>query len=300
MTDNLNGVMRSATENLHPNIGKLTAGGIERGVRKRRVRRLSQIAGAAASVTAVFGAVALVAPGHTSSPAGVSTAAGGAPAVAAATSPSNATTEAAPGPGKPAAPPVSGGDMTTWLEQTLAPYHFTDEKAQNKAGSDDFGGPYAMIQVSYAAGTGNVSVDVERSAWSDQHFDGSLPPYISIDTLKDGSHLMIFNGPEWPAGNGDPTAKRLEVSWYRNDGTMVNVMALNEATEKGATTASKTPLTVDQAKQVVESRVWDKAIAAVLAKPTPASGGDKSKPKPANGGGNGSDKAATPTAPSSR
>lgn len=297
MTDNLNGVMRSATENLHPNIGKLTAGGIERGVRKRRVRRLSQVAGAAASVTAVFGAVALVAPGHTNSPAGVSTAAGGAPAVAAATSPSNATTEAAPGPGKPTAPPVSGGDMTTWLEQTLAPYHFTDEKAQNKAGSNDFGGPYAVVQVDYADGTGSISVDVERSAWSDQNFDGSLPPYNSTATLKDGSHLLMFDGPEWPAGNGDPTAKRLEVSWYRNDGTMVNVMALNEATEKGATTATKTPLTLDQAKQVVQSRVWDKAIAAVLAKPTPANAGDKSKP--ANGG-SGSDKAATPTAPSSR
>ncbi|NUR29688.1 MAG: hypothetical protein HOV83_28205, partial [Catenulispora sp.] len=60
MSDDLSRAMRATAENLTPNIGKLTAGGVERGVRKRRARRISQIAGAAASVTAVFGVVAAV------------------------------------------------------------------------------------------------------------------------------------------------------------------------------------------------------------------------------------------------
>ena len=77
----------------------------------------------------------------------------------------------------------------------------------------------------------------------------------------------MFNGPEWPAGNGDPAAKRIEVSWYRTDGTAVDIQVLNAVQEKGATTATGLGLTVDQAAKVVQSPVWDKAIAAVLAKP---------------------------------
>ncbi|MEY9929991.1 hypothetical protein ABH926_004633 [Catenulispora sp. GP43] len=274
MPENLNSAMRGATENLHPNIGKLTAGGIERGVRKRRTRRISQIAGAAASVTAVFGVVAMVgAPGHGGS-ANVSAASGkgqGQAAAAAAvqsSQPSNASTEAAPGPGKTTAATVSGGDMVNWLEQTLQPYHFTDEKVLYKAGTDETAGPYATLQLTYPAGTGSISLDVARSPWSAQHINGTVP-YITVSTLKDGSHLMVFDGPEWPAGNGDPSAKRVEVSWYRNDGTMVDIQVLNEATEKGSTTATAPGLTVDQATKVVQSPLWDKAIASVLAQPAP-------------------------------
>ncbi|MEY9906498.1 hypothetical protein ABIA35_002718 [Catenulispora sp. MAP12-49] len=281
MPENLSSAMHSATENLHPNIGKLTTGGIERGVRKRRTRRISQIAGAAASVTAVFGVVAMVgAPGHGGS-AGVSAAAGQPAAAVQSSQPQNASTEAAPGPGKPTAAAVSGPDMVTWLEQALQPYNFTNEKVLYKAGTDELAGPFATLQLDYSAGTGSISLNIARSPWSLQHIGGKVP-YVTVSTLNDGSHLMVFDGPEWPAGNGDPSAKRLEVSWYRNDGTMVDIQALNEATEKGATTASKPALTVDQATQVVQSPVWDKAIASVLAKPAPNA---KSVP----GAGNGTD-----------
>ena len=278
MPDDLNGVMRSATENLHPNIGKLTAGGIERGVRRRRNRRIAQIAGAAAGVTAVFGAVALVGgPGH-GAPANASAASGQTtPAVAAKTSapapspatsptgtPQNAKTEAQPTKRQPG-PPVSGEDMVSWLEQTLAPYHFTDEQVLYKGGTDDPAGAYATLKLSYATGTGSISMDITRHPWDPRELGGgTLPPYITVTTLKDGSHLMVFDGPEWPAGNGDPSAKRLDVSWYRTDGTLVDLMVLNEAQEKGSTTASGLGLTVDQATKVAQSPVWDKAIASML------------------------------------
>lgn len=274
MNDDLTDVMRSATENLYPNIGKLTAGGIERGVRRRRNRRITQVMGAAASVTAVFGVVAAVgAPGHGGS-AGVSAAAGMTPAVAAQTSaaavaPTSATATSSPTPGAATSTaPVSGEDMVKWLEQALQPYQFTGETVLYKAGTNEAAGPYATVRIGYQAGSGSVSLNVSRMPWSSVHLGGKVP-YITVSTLKDGSHLMMFDGPEWPAGNGDPSAKRIEASWYRNDGTMVDFQVLNEVQEKGSTTATGLGLTTDQAAQVVQSPVWDKAIASVLAEPAP-------------------------------
>ena len=292
MTDNLSGVMRSATENLHPNIGKLTAGGIERGMRKRRNRRIAQIAGSAASVTAVFGVVAMVGlPGKGAS-AGVSAASG---AQAANPVPHNASTEAAPGPGKPTAPPVSGEQMATWLQQALEPYHFTGEQVLYKAGSNEMPGPYATLRIGYDGQAGSVSLNVARSAYQ----SGQLPPYMSVKNLPDGSHLEIFNGPEWPAGNGDPAAKRIDVAWYRTDGILVDIQVLNAVQEKGTTTATDLGLTVDQATNVVQSPVWDKAIAAVPAKPVPVkpsipSGERSSSLNAKKGGGSGSVPGSTP------
>ncbi|MFL6113709.1 MAG: hypothetical protein ACJ786_20470 [Catenulispora sp.] len=263
MSNDLSRAMRATAEDLHPNVGKLTSGGIERGVHKRRTRRITQIAGAAASVTAVFGVVAMVAPGSRADGSGahVSAASGLVPAAV------STTTSA---PAKPSAPPVSGEDMVKWLEQALAPYHFSDVSVEYKAGSAEFGGPYAVLQLGYSSGVGSLALNVSRSAWSDQTVDGT-PPYITTKTLSDGSHLEIFDGPEWPAGNGDPKAKRLDVGWYRTDGTLVDVMVLNQAREKEAVTATGMALTVDQATQLVQSPVWNQAIAAVLATPRPGS-----------------------------
>ncbi|WP_194905802.1 hypothetical protein [Catenulispora rubra] len=276
MPDNLNGVMRSATENLNPNIGKLTAGGIERGVRKRRNRRVAQIAGAAASVTAVFGVVAAVgAPGH-GSPATVSAGSGATPtapkssAVGGLTGPAATPTPTTTSTTKtPAVPPVSGDDMAGWLEQVLAPYHFTGEKVLYSEGSDGPAGPYATLRIGYDGQAGSVSLNVIRSSYQDQS-GGSLPPYFTERTLPDGSHLQVFDGPEWPAGNGDPSAKRIDVEWYRTDGIAIEIQVLNAVQEKGTTTAGKLGLTTDQATAVVQSAVWDKAIAAVWAKPRPS------------------------------
>jgi hypothetical protein len=267
MPENLNGVMRSATENLNPNIGKLTSGGIERGVRKRRNRRITQIAGAAAGVTAVFGVVAMVgAPGHGSS-ATVSAGSSGTPvaprSTAAPTTPATTPTSTS----TPAVPPVSGDDMAAWLRQALAPYHFTGEKVLYSEGSDGPAGPYATLRIGYDGQAGSVSLNVVRTSYQDQ--GSGLPQYITVTTLPDGSHLEVYNGPEWPAGNGDPSAKRIDVEWYRTDGVAIDFQVLNAVQEKGAITATKLGLTPDQTKQVVQSQVWDKAIAAVWAKPQP-------------------------------
>ncbi|MEZ0115215.1 hypothetical protein ABH920_009250 [Catenulispora sp. EB89] len=286
MPDNLNGVMRSATENLNPNIGKLTAGGIERGVRKRRNRRVAQIAGAAASVTAVFGVVAMVGtPGH-GSPATVSAGSSGTPTAPHSTTAAGATGPAAtPTPttsttNTPAVPPVSGDQMAGWLEQALAPYHFTGEKVLYSEGSDGPAGPYATLRIGYDGQAGSVSLNVVRASYQDQG-GGSLPPYFTQRTLPDGSHLQVFDGPEWPAGNGDPSAKRIDIEWYRTDGIAIEIQVLNAVQEKGTTTASKLGLTTDQATAVVQSPVWDKAIQAVWAKPLPTApkvpSGEKSK-----------------------
>lgn len=277
MPDNLSDVMQSATENLHPNIGKLTTGGIERGVRKRRNRRLAQIAGAATSVTAVFGVVAMVGLPGSGDSAGVS-AASTTPAVAAHTTDARAgNTEAAPETGKPTAASVTGDQMAAWLKAALAPYHFTGEQVLYKGGSDNVPGPYATLRIGYDGQAGSVALNIMREDW--QAPTGTLPPYFSTSTLPDGSHLDVFDGPEWPAGNGDPAAKRIDVEWYRTDGVAVDIEVLNAVQEKGETTATNLGLTVAQATKVVQSRVWNEAIATVRSKPALTSVPDADKAK---------------------
>jgi len=283
VTENLNDVMRSATENLHPNIGMLTAGGVARGVRKRRNRRIMQIAGATASVTAVFGVVAMVGMPGKGTTAGVSAASGtqgspvaGAAAAGQGSKPLDTSTEAAPGPGKPIANPVTGDQMATWLQQVLQPYHFTGEEVLYKQGSDGPAGPFATLRIGYDGQAGSTSLAVERATW--QSGGGTLPPYNSTTQLPDGSHLDVFNGPEWPAGNGDPSAKRIQVTWYRTDGTAIDLQVLNAVQEKGSTTATSLGLTVAQATKVVQSPVWAKAVASVLAQQEPNKPGSTSSP----------------------
>jgi len=261
MSDDLSRVMRETTEDLHPNIGKLTAGGIERGTRKRRMRRISQIAGAAASVTAVFGVVAMVGtPGSHNSNTSVSAASGADAAAVAKSSPAAPKTSDAK-----SGPTVTGDDMVKALEQELAPYHLTNETVLYKGGTGDGSGAYATLKFGYGTGEqGSASLTVSRSSWDQQGFKGTVP-FTTVQNLNDGSHLVVFDGPEWPAGNGDPKAKRLEVSWYRTDGSLVNIMVLNQAMEKGAVTGTDLALTADQATKVVQSPTWKPAIAAVLA-----------------------------------
>lgn len=279
MSDDLSRAMRATAEGLTPNISKLTSGGVERGLRKRRVRRISQITGAAASVTAVFGVVAAVGTGGTGHGTGpASAAAGGTPAAVAATTPaakpttpasapttqpkpSNTPFEAVPPQAVPSAPPVSGEDMVKVLKDQVAPLKFTNVTVTGKEGSNE-GGAAVALKVGFAAGTGSISADVNTNNWRNQSLGDTLPPYITVRNQPDGSHIMIYNGPEWPAGNGDPSAKRLDVTWYRNDGVTITIEGLNEAFEKQSTTASAVPLTVDQAIQIATSPAWDKAAAA--------------------------------------
>ncbi|GAA2049549.1 hypothetical protein GCM10009839_64420 [Catenulispora yoronensis] len=273
MSDDLSRAMRATAENLTPDVGRLTAGGVQRGVRRRRMRRVSQIAGAAASVTAVFGVVAAVG-GTGSGPTPASAAAGSqtsatstsagptAPSATPSSSPASSTqpkgSELAP-TSAPSVPPVSGDTIATLLQQALAANHFDPETVLHKTGTEVNGTASAVLKVGFSAGIGNISVVIERSPWAAQQYGSSLPPYISIKDRPDGSHLTIFDGPEWPSGNGDPSAKRLDVSWYRTDGIMINVEALNEATEKGDTTATAVPLTVEQATAIATSPVWNDA-----------------------------------------
>ncbi|NUR63503.1 MAG: hypothetical protein HOV87_33310 [Catenulispora sp.] len=286
MSDDLSRAMRATADNLSPNIGKLTAGGVERGVRKRRMRRISQITGGAASVTAVFAVVAAVGTGGSGSGAasaagspgggtvpaavGTTTTAPAAPS-GTATAPSSAPSSSAlptkhrtavPPPSAPSAPPVSGEDIAKLLEHAVAPIHFSSESVLNKAGTDDGGGPFAVLKVGYAAGIGNVAVDISNQAWDNIGWGDSLPPYTTIRTQPDGSHVVVYNGLQWPAGNGDPNSKRLDATWYRNDGVAINIEGINEAREKLGATATAVPLTVDQAVQIATSPIWDKAVAA--------------------------------------
>jgi hypothetical protein len=210
--------------------------------------------------------------------------------------PLDRSTEAAAGAGKPAAGPVTGDQMAAWLQQVLQPYHFIGEQVLYKQGSEGSdgpsAGPYATLRIGYDGQAGSVSLNVEHAAYQSS---GQLPPYLSVSTLPDGSHLEVFNGPEWPAGNGDPAAKRIEVTWYRTDGAAVDVQVLNAVQEKGTVTATGLGLTTDQAARVVQSPVWNKAIAAVLAKSAPGNpnvpSGEKSKllQQKNPGGGSGTD-----------
>jgi hypothetical protein len=152
--------------------------------------------------------------------------------------------------------------MAKWLEQEVTPLHFSSESVLNKAGTGTPGGPCAVLKVGYSAGIGNVSVTLESQDWRNSSWGDPLPAHVTIRTQRDGSHVVIYNGPQWPAGNGDPNSKRLDATWYRNDGVSITVEGINESFEKTGATATAVPLTVDQAVQIATSPIWDQAVAS--------------------------------------
>ena len=172
------------------------------------------------------------------------------------------------------APVVTGEDMVKWLEQGVAPYGITSEDVVSKGGTNSalsgagtiFASPnrgtgaYARLKIGYGSGVGNVLVEVTRSAWATSGLKGSAP-HFSVTDLPDGSHLMIQDS----ADSNDTKLKALDVAWYRTDGTKVDVFETNVSLEKGATPASGLALTQDQATKLVQSPIWDKAIASELA-----------------------------------
>ncbi|NUP50015.1 MAG: hypothetical protein HOW97_22290, partial [Catenulispora sp.] len=171
------------------------------------------------------------------------------------------TLKAVPPQPAPSAPPISGEEMVKLLKDQVAPLKFTSVTVTGKEGSNE-GGAAVSLKVGFAAGTGSVSADINTNDWSNQSLGSPLPPYITVRDQPDGSHIMIYNGPQWPAGNGDPNSKRLDVTWYRTDGVTINIEGLNEAFEKNGATAGAIPLTVDQAIQIATSPAWNKAVAA--------------------------------------
>ena len=281
MSDELSRVMRSSAEGLHPNVGMLTAGGLVRGKRKRRMRRTGQVVGSAASVTAVFGAVALL---------GTHGSGGSAPIVSAAASgtspnPVTPTTGGAQAPSSApssasSAPPVSAEQMVDALKQALAPYHFTSEDSMYSGGTGDgTGGAFATFKVKWAAGTGTISINVVRGTY-DPKSNVVGVPYWTETKLQDGSVLDFFDGPENPAGNGFAGENTYSGALYRTDGVEIQFQTTNSPDEKAAPSAATQPVTKDQLKQVIQAPAWDAAIAAVKAEPDPAQKAKMNTPAP--------------------
>ncbi|MEY9855881.1 hypothetical protein ABH935_001485 [Catenulispora sp. GAS73] len=220
----------------------------------RRRTRVRAVGGSALGLVAVGAAVAVGAGSFAGSHAG-------SPATGAAGQP-------------PAAPAVSGEDMVKWLEQGIAPYGVTSEDVVSRGGTDadltgsgaafaapgPHTGAYARLKIGYSAGVGNVLVEVSRSSWAASGLTGSEPG-VTVKDLPDGSHLVIEN----PSGTGSLGLKLLDVAWYRSDGTKVDIFEINVSMEKGATPASELALTQDQVTKLVQSPIWDKAIASELA-----------------------------------
>ena len=229
--------MQATARDLHPDVTRLLEGGVQRGRRKRRVKRISQVVGSAASVTVLCGAAVLVSSQHSGSPARPT-------AVTPASSPSASATSTT------SAPPVSGAYMIETLK-SLLPTDFT------LAGSKGIGtfepntegyGALARTGLMTGANVGYVEVRIGQTSWT-VHPEGK-----PARQLTDGSTLYFVDVPDMN-GPLQRVAKLL-----RPDGSYIEVHTYTaKGPEKGHFL-----LTDDQLSTVIESPAWDPAARAEL------------------------------------
>jgi hypothetical protein len=280
MSDDLSRAMRSTADSLAPDIGKLTTGGFERGRHKRRVRLAAQTVGSAASVTAVFGAVAVFGlHGNGAKPGGSTTiAAGVLPATAAPTTTDARTPSASP-PTTPSAtptsqstaegPPVSitSQQLKDALKQALAPYGFTSIDilyVGSSATSEDA----VSAEVTGPHGVGSIGIGFSHTILPAGDVWGDTSAGDTKTVLPDGSILWTHSGPEYPAGNADPGENTNVITLFMANGVEVDLSTTNAAGEKGMPTSKDQPLTLDQLKTVATDGAWSRAVAAALSEPS--------------------------------
>ena len=224
-------------------------------VGKGRRRAGLRVAGGSALSMVAIGAAVAVGTGTFAGPQGSS------PATSAAGQPA-------------AAPTVSGEDMVKWLEQGLAPYGITSKEVTAKGGTntpfDTPGSPiasanhgagaYARLKIGYGGSVGSALVEVTHSPCATSGVTGSVP-HVAVTDLPDGSHLVVGD----LAQASDPNLKLLDVAWYRTDGTKISILEDNVVSDKNVVSGSQLALTQDQVTKLVQSPIWDKAIASELA-----------------------------------
>lgn len=284
MRDDLPHAMRETARQLEPDVVRLAAGGVSRGTRMRRVERVVQVLGSVLAVAVVFAGAVLIGshrpPGTPSGTApdlgagdGTSTADGdrtgdGARTRDGATPPVDLHTVRTPS--STGVPQISANQLMSTLKSSLLGTGVTGESYL--ARGTDLLTPTNLMPMSSL---------VVSARFSAQHDIGSISIVISgsrdfvslqgvPETRGDGSLVYVS---QLPANSSGPQDNRitLAVTLVRTDGSTLSAIETNSADEKSAA-APGAPLllTADQVTTLLDSPVWDDAVAAAEAMPRSA------------------------------
>jgi hypothetical protein len=297
--DDLPQAMRETAGRLDPDVVRLAAGGVSRGTRMRRLERVVQVLGSALAVAVVFAAVVLFG-AHRTAGAGAGAGAGsgagggggganqsavssgGGPPVASlpgtptATAPATGT-GTTPGltdtPSFTGTPQISDTELISALKSCFQGTGVTGSSFL--ARGSDFVAPTNAIPL------GDIVVSAQLSSQSNI---GSIGIVISgrqgvvsgpgiPQAIGDGSTVYVS---QIPASTDGRQADRmtLEVTLVRPDGSSLSAIETNSPNDKSAA-APGAPLllTADQVSTLLDSSVWDAAIAAAEALPGPGLSG---------------------------
>lgn len=273
MHDDLPHAMRETARRLEPDVVRLAAGGISRGTRMRRIERVVQVLGSMVAVAVVFAGVALFGP-HRTTGAGsggdVNQPAGSGDASTSATvSPSAQNAVTLPSaPSSTEVPQVSGGQLISTLKSCIGATGIAG-RAYVPHGSDfawDTNvAPPSAISVAAQLTAANQVGSIAIVAYGRQAHV-ALPSKPRV--LRDRSVVYVTQ----QKGSSDGRhADRIDLSvtLVRTDGASLVALETNAPTPKGAA-APGAPLllSADQVTSMLDSSVWDAAVAAADALPS--------------------------------
>lgn len=268
MRDDLPHAMRETARRLEPDVGRLTAGGVSRGTRMRRLERAAQVLGSAVAVTVVFAGVTIfgthggAAHQQTNQPAASETGSEG---------------ESSPPTmvGTPTTPTA-----TTATSSSTAYVTRTQLIAALKTGLSGSGVTASAFvargsdsnPASTVAAGGTILVEAQLSAGKNVGYLGivfagprNLVPHAGTPRLRpDGSVVYVSKGSGSSDGRQlDRTA--LTVTLVRPDGgSSLSATETNSPNEKSPAASNGAPLllSADQLGALLDSSLWDDAVAA--------------------------------------
>ncbi|WP_327676996.1 hypothetical protein [Kitasatospora sp. NBC_00458] len=252
-------------------LGRLAAGGLDRGRRRWRRRSAAAAVGGAVALALVGGGAVYLTGGTDGSPAAVPLA-----AAAGGTAPSTASDGSGSGTGGGAATPssataakggISGDEVLATLQALLPKGRVTEAGG----GATDDGAPRgAQLVFDDGKGQAAIRLSLGRVAEGDpDREEGTCPDrkYVPYDActstaLPGGGTVTLFQGYEYPDRRAD--TKRWYAQLVGKDGGLVELSEWNAPKEKGAPVSRPTPpLTPEQLKAVVTDKSWDRIVAAV-------------------------------------
>ncbi|MEY9859316.1 hypothetical protein ABH935_004944 [Catenulispora sp. GAS73] len=292
MRDDLPQAMRETARQLEPDVVRLAAGGVTRGTRMRRLKRGVQVLGSALAVAVVFAAV-VVFGSHPTGGVGVGVGAGGTPTTSTptpgqltnslpgtptATAPTadigtgtgTGTGTDAQDAGTPAstgAPQVTGNELISTLKSRFQGTGVTGSSYLAR-GSDLAAPanmmPLGMIMVSARLSTqqniGSIAIIVSGH-------QGTASGLGTPQAVGGGSTVYVNQAPGGTDGP-QPDHLTLDVTLVRADGSSLTAIETNSPNDKSpAAPGAPLLLTSDQVTTLLDSSVWDAAIAAAKALP---------------------------------
>lgn len=278
--EGLSEALRLEMASIRPNVEELVGGGVARGRRGVRRRRMAQFAAAGATF-AVLGGVAYAVPWSARPAAELGVASGGPGGIPNAPTPTALETVAGAAPARKMVQITPQATVQLLIDQLPAGARtgkyfggwngqFKQSGGKVKPGEIERTGTYAEFAYFDRSGVSLMSLEVQWRYVDKAALDCPIPAKgATCDrrTLPDGSTLVVEQNREYPAGERYSEGRGPMV-WsarlLRKDGLRVSLWENNAPVEKGSESRVKPPLTPEQLEAIVTSSDWQAQVDADL------------------------------------